>query len=100
MPYLNFQRVRELASLVDVLRLLRIGHRRKGTQLRATCPLCERDDTWSGSTVKNKWQCRKCGAKGDVIDLFRKLTGKKNNYDAAVELCRSLNIPLPADGHR
>lgn len=66
--------VRELVSTFDVL--ARFGHAMDGgDEVRSnTCPFCGRGREIFGVN-DHVWHCFRCHAKGDSIDLFRRLTG-------------------------
>jgi DNA primase len=49
--------------------------RRQGKELVGPCPRCGGDDRFAVNTAKQIFNCRGCGAKGDVIDLVRFLDG-------------------------
>jgi RecA-family ATPase len=73
---------------------------RHGIKLRGkieqagACPKCGGDDRFSINTSKQVFNCRGCGAKGDVIDLVRFLDGTE-----FVEACTTLvGEPPKANG--
>jgi DNA primase len=49
--------------------------RRQGRELVGPCPRCGGDDRFAVNTVKQIFNCRGCGAKGDVIELVKFLDG-------------------------
>ena len=49
--------------------------KRKGNELIGPCPRCGGDDRFAVNIVKQVFNCRGCGAKGDVIDLVMHLDG-------------------------
>jgi AAA domain/CHC2 zinc finger len=49
--------------------------RREGRELIGPCPRCGGDDRFGVNTSKQVFNCRGCGAKGDVIDLVKFLDG-------------------------
>ena len=49
--------------------------RRKGNELIGPCPRCGGDDRFAVNIVKQVFNCRGCGAKGDVIDMVQHLDG-------------------------
>jgi len=56
--------------------LARRGIKLNGKVERAgPCPRCGGDDRFSINTAKQVFNCRKCGGRGDVIDLVRWLDG-------------------------
>jgi AAA domain/CHC2 zinc finger len=46
-----------------------LGLKRRGKELIGACPKCGGDDRFAVNTAKNLFNCRGCGAAGDVIDL-------------------------------
>jgi DNA primase len=40
------------------------------------------------------FHCFKCGRSGNALDLWTQAT-RQTPYDAAIDLCQRLNIPLP-----
>lgn len=71
---------------------------RRGDQLRGPCPVHqsqgERSRIFSVSLSKQAFQCFKCEAKGNHLDLYAKVTGLPV-YEAALELCERLGIEPP-----
>jgi hypothetical protein len=64
--------------------IARRGIKLKGGKDRCgPCPVCGGDDRFSINTVKQVFNCRQCGGKGDVIELVRFLDSSV--FDAAVE---------------
>jgi hypothetical protein len=46
---------------------------RRGSELIGPCPRCGGDDRFGANIAKQIFNCRGCGAKGDVIDLVQHL---------------------------
>ena len=74
-----------------------------GAQQRGPCPLHGSSSGTSRSFSVNLDQhlfhCFKCGKTGNALDLWAHASAK-TPYDAALDLCRRLNIaapPLPTD---
>jgi len=98
-PAIDFAAVRAAITLSAVLELLGFqANSSRGSQQRGPCPL-------HGSTYgtarcfaadleKHLFQCFKCGCYGNALDLWAKAT-KQSIYDAAVDLCQRLTVPLP-----
>ena len=98
-PAIDFGAVRAAISIAAVLQLL--GCRADTTgkaQQRGPCPL-------HGSTAgtsrcftvnhdANTFHCFKCGRSGNALDLWAHAT-RQTPYDAALDLCGRLSIPLP-----
>jgi DNA primase len=72
--------------------------RRLRDQLRGPCPLHESHSevsrSFSVTLTKNAYRCFVCGAAGNQLDLWSNAR-KLNLYDAAVDLCNRLNVPIP-----
>ena len=98
MPGIDFRELRRLVSMAEVLAILGFEARRSsGNQLRGSCPLhgsADRSRVFSVNLVKNTFQCFKCGAAGNHLDLWAAAT-KKPLYEAALELCQRLNRDIP-----
>ena len=99
MPAVDYREVRALVSMQQVLDLLRfVVGTSVGDQLRGPCPLHEsaspRSRVFSVNLAKNTFQCFKCRAAGNHLDLWAKTT-QQTLYDAAVDLCNRLDRPVP-----
>jgi Protein of unknown function (DUF3631)/CHC2 zinc finger len=70
--------------------------RRAGAEQVGACPKCGGDDRFAINTKKQVFNCRGCGAKGDVIELVQVLDGVDFNT-----ACTVLAGPQPkkANGH-
>ena len=97
--FIDFEQVRREASIEQVLRL--VGYKPltvSGAQWRGPCPVHKstnaRSRSFSVSLERNAFQCFGCGAQGNQLDLAAALFGL-SVYEAAVELCRQLNIEPP-----
>jgi transposase InsO family protein len=98
-PAIDFAAVRAIVTMAAVLQLLGFQARSShGAQQRGPCPL-------HGSTVgtaqcfsvnleQHTFHCFKCGKSGNALDLWAHATGQ-SIYDAAVDLCQRLQVPLP-----
>ena len=86
--------------MAEVLQLLGFDIlTRSGDQVRGQCPLHERSErgkhrSYSANLAGNTFQCFKCGASGNHLDLWAKAT-KKSIYEAALDLCARLNKEPP-----
>jgi DNA primase len=84
--------------MAEVLGLLGFDARRSsGQQLRGPCPLHGSDDgsvVFSVNLAKNTFQCFKCRAAGNHLDLWASVT-KQSLYETALDLCRRLNRDIP-----
>jgi transposase len=103
--YIDFAHVKRQLSLARVLDQLGLSARLRGSgpQRRCPCPLHRGDArgrTFSVNLEENVWQCfdKKCGQKGDVIDLWAAVKGLSLR-DAALELVRTFGLePSAASG--
>jgi phage/plasmid primase-like uncharacterized protein len=66
----------------------------RGKELIGPCPVCGGDDRFGVSIVKQVFNCRGCGAKGDVIDLVRCLDDCE-----FVRACETLTGEPPPKGN-
>jgi DNA primase len=98
MPGIDFPELRKLVSMAEVLRLLGFEpHERSGVQLRGACPLHESSAgsrVFSVNLAKNTFQCFKCGAGGNHLDLWARVI-RKPLYEAALDLCHRLHRNVP-----
>jgi putative transposase len=98
-PAIDFAAVRAALTIVQVLTLLGFQRRsdRVGQQ-RGPCPLHGSTQgtacCFSVNTHAQTFHCFQCGRGGNALDLWAQAT-KQTPYDAAVDLCQRLNIPLP-----
>jgi transposase-like protein len=98
-PAIEFRAVRAAVTMTAVLTLLGLQARgRQGDQQRGPCPLhgsstCT-SRCFSAHLDQNIIQCFKCGRVGNALDLWAQANRKKI-YEASVDLCQRLNIPLP-----
>src|ERR1041384_4615966 len=103
MPAIDFRRLRADVSMTQVLDLLGfVVAERSGPQVRGECPLHEASErgkhrSFSAHLAGKKFQCFKCGASGNHLDLWDKVT-KQPLYEAALDLCVRLNIDPPPLG--
>ncbi len=85
--------------MADVLQLLGFRpHTTHGAQQRGPCPLhgstSGTSRCFSVNTSDQMFHCFKCGRSGNALDLWAQ-ANRLTPYDAAVDLCQRLNIPLP-----
>jgi DNA primase len=99
MPPVDFSAARQEVRLAAVLDLLNWQPRqRRGEQVREACPLhgatspCSR--SFSAHLGRGVWQCFRCGAKGNALDLWAQATGQRL-YPAVLELYDRLGQPVP-----
>jgi putative transposase len=98
-PAIDFAVLRSLISIAAVLQLLGVRtNSTKGSQQRGPCPLhgstSGTSQCFSAHTDRNIFHCFKCGRSGNALDLWSQAT-KQTPYDAAIDLCRRLNLTLP-----
>src|SRR4249920_1857201 len=99
MPGVNFSEIRARISMTQVLDLIGfISHRAFGDQVRGPCPVhrstSAKSRSFSANLAKNTFQCFKCGAAGNHLDLWAAIT-KKSLYEAALDLCQRLGRDIP-----
>lgn len=58
--------IAEIATMLEISGLKRAGH-----ELIGPCPECGGDDRFAINTGKGVFQCRRCGKRGDGIELVR-----------------------------
>jgi transposase InsO family protein len=98
-PAIDFAAVRAALTIAAVLQLLGYQPRRsQGAQQRGPCPLhgssSRTSRCFSVNTAQHTFHCFKCGKSGNALDLWAAAT-KQTPYDAALDLCNRLNIPVP-----
>jgi DNA primase len=99
MPGIDFTLVRRQVSLAQVLELVGFtAVTRHGAQVRGPCPVhgssSRRSRSFAAYLEKQCWQCFRCGAKGNGLDLYVAVT-KLPLYAGARELCARLHLPVP-----
>jgi DNA primase len=99
MPLLDFRRARAEVRLGDVLQSLGWTARtRRGAQVRGACPVHRSESATSrvfaAHLERGIWQCFRCGAAGNALDLWARVTGQ-GIYQAVLDLYRRLGQALP-----
>src|SRR5579863_3446590 len=99
MAGIDFQAIRAAVSLQAVLDLLRFAaSERKADQLRGPCPIhgsqSPQSRSFSAILKRNAFRCFTCGAAGNQLDLWSRAQSL-SLYDAAIDLCQRLQIPVP-----
>ena len=101
MPAIDFAKIRSLVSLAQVLDLVGFVAQERTVdhdQVRGPCPIhgskTGKSRSFSAQLSKNMFQCFKCGAAGNQLDLWVAAT-KQDIFPAAHDLCRRLNIEIP-----
>jgi hypothetical protein len=98
MPLLDFRRARADVCLDEVLQLLGWSARsRRGAQLRGACPVHRSSSptsrVFAAHLERGLRQCFRCGAAGNALDLWARVTGQ-GIYAAVVDLYRRLGREL------
>jgi putative transposase len=98
-PAIDFDAVRAAVTMAAVLGLLGFQPQtRHGAQQRGPCPLhgstSGTSRCFSVNLSDQIFHCFKCGRSGNALDLWAQAT-RQSPYDAALDLCRRLGIPLP-----
>jgi hypothetical protein len=99
MPLLDLRRARAEVRLGEVLQLLGWTARtRQGAQVRGGCPVHRAPSAtsrvFSAHLERGIWQCFRCGAAGNALDLWAQVTGQ-GIYAAVLDLYRRLGRALP-----
>lgn len=98
-PAIDFAAVRAAITMAAVLELLGFQPRTsRGGQQRGPCPLhgstSGTSRCFSANLNKHSFHCFKCDRSGNAIDLWAQ-AHKLTPYDATLDLCRRLAIPVP-----
>ncbi len=98
-PAIDFAAVRAAVTLAAVLELLGFQARTsRGAQQRGPCPLhgstSATSRCFSANLDRNLFHCFKCGRSGNALDLWAQ-AHNQTPYDAALDLCQRLAIPVP-----
>jgi putative transposase len=98
-PAIDFAALRAAITLAAVLDLLGFQPQSsRRNQQRGPCPLhgstAGTARCFSANLEKHLFQCFKCGCQGNALELWAKATNQ-TVYDAAIELCQRLGVPLP-----
>jgi DNA primase len=99
MPLLDFHQARSDIELAWVLGLLNWQAReRRGQQVRGACPLhsstAPRSRSFSAHLGRGIWQCFRCGAAGNALELWTRASGQ-SLYPAVLDLYERLGRPVP-----
>jgi hypothetical protein len=99
MPLIDLRQARREIRLAAVLELL--GWRaceRRGVQVRGPCLVhgssSPRSRSFSAHLGRNIWQCFRCGASGNALDLWLRLR-QQPLYPAVLELYRQVGQAVP-----
>jgi DNA primase len=99
MPGVDFHLLREQISIADVLRLSGFHATSVvGDALRGPCPIHgsrgPRSRSFSVNLRLERYQCFRCGARGNALELWAAIHGI-GVYEAAVGLCEALGREVP-----
>ncbi len=94
----DFKRLKELVSIVDVAHLFGLVLKGRGVQLRGECPTCKTAGprALAVNTEKASWYCFGARQGGDLISLAAHLTGK-GQRESAEEIALKLNVDTSSD---
>jgi DNA primase len=100
MPGIDFRLARQEIRLAEVLALVNYRPRqRAGEQLRGPCPVhgskSATSRCFAAHLGRNVWHCCRCGAGGNALDLWARLT-KQGIYEAVLDLYRRLGRTPPS----
>jgi DNA primase len=103
-PGVDFHELRSQVSIDQVLELLGfVPASTRGDQARGPCPIhgssSPRSRSFSVDLGKNAYRCFTCGSKGNQLDLWAAAT-QQSLYDAAIDLCEKLHVPIPSINQR
>jgi DNA primase len=99
MAGIDYRALRGALRLGQVLDLLGfVPTSRAGAQVRGPCPVhgsrTPRSRSFAAHLERHCWQCFRCAAHGNALDLWAAAT-KRPLYEAAVDLAGRLNLPMP-----
>jgi putative transposase len=98
-PLIDFAAVHAAITMTAVLQLLGFQPQSThGAQQRGPCPLhgstAGTSRCFSANLELHTFRCFKCGNSGNALELWARAT-RLSMYDAAIDLCQRLAIPLP-----
>jgi putative transposase len=98
-PAIDFAAVNAALTIAAVMQLLGFqAASTRGGQQRGPCPLhgstSGTSRCFSANLEEHIFHCFKCGRSGNALDLWSQAQ-RLPIYDAAIDLCERLNIPLP-----
>ena len=96
MPSLDFKAIRTAISITQVLEIVGfVTVEQSGDQVRGPCLIhgstSPDSRSFSANLRKNTFQCFKCGAKGNQLDLYVAVT-RLPLHEAALQLCEQAGI--------
>ena len=98
-PGVDFQMVRSLVSMSDVLALVEfVPSESSGTHCRGPCPIhgsrSQASRSFSVDLERNAFRCFQCDVSGNQLDFWAAVT-ESNLHQAAIDLCERLNLDIP-----
>src|SRR5690349_12278119 len=94
---IDFRKLREQIAINDVLAIIE-WKPALGSGSRGPCPVHgstgPRSRSFSVDRRGGRFQCFKCGAKGNALDLYAQVV-RLPIYVAATELCRRMGLDVP-----
>jgi DNA primase len=99
MAGIDFAALRRQLRLGQVLELLGfVPGSRAAAHVRGPCPVhrsqTARSRSFFAHLQRHCWQCFRCGAHGNALDLWVAAT-QLPLYEAALDLCRRLRVDIP-----
>ena len=99
MSGVDYCAVRSAVSMQQVLDLLGyVPSSWRGDQIRGPCPIhpskSAESRSFSANLERNAFRCFSCGAQGNQLDLWCQ-TQSLSLFDAALDLCRRFDVPVP-----
>lgn len=96
MSGVDYHQLRQQVSMTRVLGLVGFrAARRHGPQLRGRCPICRSPSTFSVHVGRHSYRCFACRSHGNALDLWAAVRDQ-SLHQAAVDLCRTIGLVLPA----
>jgi DNA primase len=101
---IDYAALRRQLRLAQVLELVGFAPgSRRGAQVRGPCPVhrsrTPRSRSFAAHLERQCWQCVRCGAHGNALDLWVAVS-KRPLYEAALDLCQRLHLDVPWLGAR
>jgi putative transposase len=98
-PAIDFAAIKATITMAQVLALLEFTPlSSRNNQERGPCPVHgsgPRSRSFSANLQEQTFQCFKCHAHGNALDLWAQATHQTDIYAAAVDLCQRLGCPVP-----
>jgi putative transposase len=98
-PAIDFAAIKATITMAQVLALLEfMPLSSRNNQQRGPCPVHgsgPRSRSFSANLQEQTFQCFKCHAHGNALDLWAQATHQTDIHAAAVDLCQRLGCPVP-----